>query len=355
MKNDSNFLFGDLESFQEVPQERIVFAVGPKLNSGFGSQVGKLFEVAADKLKQLFVNALTRFLGWFAEFGEGDKDFSSGAVVGAVENMESLCFGLFEELEDIQPAAFQEPDVGGIEDIGRHTGGVDNEGGPFFLGGFLGRLSESGLNQEHSLGANLGAEFREAGGRVHEIHELGRMESAEALGVDVLMNTFNRVAVGEMFEEFEHERGGLSSQGKRGSSLIGAVEFLKRSHQRFPIDGCREFEEWVFRVENHVGKGEFREVGLRVVWGVHGSGLLGQSDLGVEFKNLQTRFPPSIVILKRLANQRDLVVLKFAHTSFAGLVDGEVPIRAVFGALMAAAGFLTAGEEIADEAAANNV
>lgn len=161
MKNDLNFPLGLLQGFQEIAQPRIVFAAGAQLSGGFGSQVGELLQVAADKLKQFFVNTLPRFLVGLAQLCEGDKDFTSGTVAGSIENLQPARFGFFEELHNVDPAAFQKSDIGGIKDIGGDAGGIDNQRGSFFLGSFLGDAGESRLNKQHSLLPDFGAELSE--------------------------------------------------------------------------------------------------------------------------------------------------------------------------------------------------
>ena len=141
------------------------------------------------------------------------------------------------------------------------------------------------------------ATLSEAGGGIHELFELGGMEPTKALGIDVFMDASNGFPIGEMFEGFEHEGGGTSAQGNRGTALVLAVEFLKGGHQGFPVDGGGEFEQRMFGIKDHIHEGQFSEVGLRVVGCVQGSVLLGESDLGVEFENLETGFPPAVVVL----------------------------------------------------------
>ena len=75
--------------------------------------------------------------------------------------------------------------------------------------------------------------------------------------------------------------------------------------------------------------------------------------MGVEFKDFETYFPPTVVVLDGFANARHLRILEFAHAGFPGLVDREIPVRAMLESPVATAYFLAAGEGIADQAAAH--
>jgi hypothetical protein len=175
VEDDLDFMFGLLERLEKNPQKRIFSALRPERAGGFPSQVRQLFEVPPDELKHFLVNSLAGFLRGLAELGEGHKDFPGCAAVGAVENLETLVFGFFKKLQDIETATLQEPNIRWIKNISGNAGGVENQGGSLFPGGTSGRLSQSGLNERHSFGSNLGPEEGEAGGGIHEVFKLGRV------------------------------------------------------------------------------------------------------------------------------------------------------------------------------------
>ena len=53
------------------------------------------------------------------------------------------------------------------------------------------------------------------------------MEATEALGIDVFKDIMDGVAIGEIFQELEHEGAGLSSQRSGGAAVILVVELLE--------------------------------------------------------------------------------------------------------------------------------
>ena len=233
------------------------------------AQIRELFEVAPHELKHPLVDPATLFLAGLAQLREGHEDIAGGAVVGPVDHVQPEALRLPQEADHRLAAALQEPDVGGVEDVGRDARGVNDELAAALAGSAGAGGRERFLNKGHALGPDLGAEVGQPAGGMHVVGDLGGAQGAEALGVHVFLDQAHGLPVGEVAQVLEHERADLGAQGRGRSAAVLAVEGSELAQEGVPGDGGGQALEGMVRIEDELGEGQVRKLRLRILGDDH--------------------------------------------------------------------------------------